>query len=277
MRWEPESAAESDRHEIVVVRHGTRASARSELYLHYEDYGSADAPLRIDYYLWVVRSPARTTLVDLGFDASEAARRGREAVCRPVEVWRGLGIEPDTFDGDIVLTHGHWDHTGHIDLFPRARFVLARAEYDFWMGPASRPRLLRQLAREHDLAALARAAADGRVALVDGVHDLAPGIRLVPGPGHTPGLLMVEVATRSGPVLLASDAAHFDEEVEADMPFRYMVDLVESFATFAAIRDRDDDAIVVAGHEPGILDRFPRLDGPLGEHASLIGGPAPGS
>lgn len=262
---------DEDRYEIVVVRHGTLESTRAHLYLNYADYGQPDAPMRIDYYFWVIRGAHRTVLVDLGFDPAEATRRGRRVLCSPPEVWRELGVEPATFDGDIVLTHGHWDHTGHIAAFPRARFVLTRAEYAFWTSDASAPAPLRRLAGEPDLAALAAADAEGRVHLVDGTAILAPGIRLRPGVGHTPGLLMVEVDTATGPVLLASDATHFDEELECDMPFRYMTDLVASFRTFAALRAHT--GLVLPGHEPELLDRFPRLPGPLAAHAAVVGAP----
>ena len=242
---------------------------RSQLYLNYEDYGRPDAPMRIDYYLWVVRGWGRTVLVDLGFAAGEAARRGRVVTCPPVDAWRALGVEPRRFDGDIVLTHGHWDHTGHIDHFPRARFLMSRTEYEFWLGDASSPHLFRHLAHEADLAALVQVHAEGRLQLVDPPYLLAPGIQLHAGAGHTPGLLMVEVATADGGVLLASDAVHFDEELACDMPFRHMTNLEASYATFAAIRGRGLQ--VLAGHEPGVIDRFPRIAGPLDAHACVVG------
>jgi glyoxylase-like metal-dependent hydrolase (beta-lactamase superfamily II) len=263
-------ARRDDVYEIIVVRHGTRESSRSHLYLNYADYAQADAPMRIDYYFWVVRNPTRTILIDLGYSERAARQRGREVLCRPMTVWRELGIDPASFSGDVVVTHAHWDHTGHISEFPRARFVMSRREHEFWAGEASAPHLFRHLADESDLEALATVHAQGRLSLVSADVAVAPGVRLVHGAGHTPGLLMVEVDTAEGVVLLASDAAHFDEEVARDMPFRHMTNLEASYATFASIR-AGRHAAVLAGHEPGILERFTPLAGPLSAHASVVG------
>ena len=256
--------------EIIVLRHGTRDASRSKLYLNYEDYGSPDGPMRIDYYLWVIREPHRDVIVDLGFSARTAAERGRDVVISPLDALRALGIRPEEFDGDIVITHAHWDHTGHIADFPRARFILTSREYAFWDSSASQPHLFRHLADEQDLQALRTAHEQGRVLLVDPPWQLAPGIRLISGAGHTPGLAMVEVDTAAGEVLLASDAVHFDEELARDMPFRHMVDLTSSYDTFRRIRTRQTQT-VVAGHEAGVLDRHPRMRGPLSAVACVVG------
>lgn len=262
-------ASREDVYEVVVVRHGTRESTRSQLYLNYDDYGQPDAAMSIDYYFWVVRNQTRTILIDLGFSERAARRRGRAVLCDPREAWVQLGIDPETFSGDIVITHAHWDHTGHADAFPRARFTMSRREYGFWNSDASAPLLFRHLIDEDDVAALAKIQGDGRLHLTEGDTDLAPGVRLVSGAGHTPGLLMVEVDTAAGTVLIASDAAHFDEEVECDMPFRHMTNLEASYATFGNIRARHA-AVVLAGHEPGVLARFTPLGGSLRAHASVV-------
>jgi len=49
------------------------------------------------------------------------------------------------------------------------------------------------------------AAEPGRVRVLDGPGTVAPGIEAIAVGGHTPGLQMLVVETRRGPVLLASD------------------------------------------------------------------------
>ena len=46
-----------------------------------------------------------------------------------------------------------------------------------------------------------------RVDVLDGEVDIAPGIRCVPMPGHTPGHQAVYVALGSGTAIIAGDAA----------------------------------------------------------------------
>jgi hypothetical protein len=48
-----------------------------------------DAPMPLDYFVWLLRSPARTVLVDSGFSQATAqgsaarSRRWRHSTCRP--------------------------------------------------------------------------------------------------------------------------------------------------------------------------------------------------
>jgi N-acyl homoserine lactone hydrolase len=48
---------------------------------------------------------------------------------------------------------------------------------------------------------------------VDGAHELLPGLRLVPAPGHTPGSQVVVVETGGRPVVIAGDTAVFFAEL----------------------------------------------------------------
>jgi glyoxylase-like metal-dependent hydrolase (beta-lactamase superfamily II) len=99
-------------------------------------------------------------------------------------------------------------------------------------------------------------------------------VRLIELGGHTPGQLVVLVATPAGPVLLASDATHFTEELDRDMPFKHNTDLRSTFTGLDRMRQWRESGTVVAvvpGHEPTTFDLFPRLEGELSEHAVVIG------
>ena len=48
---------------------------------------------------------------------------------------------------------------------------------------------------------------------------MAPGITAVRVGGHAPGQLVFEVAGEHGPIVLASDAIHYDDELELERPF----------------------------------------------------------
>src|SRR5262249_61206556 len=69
-------------------------------------------------------------------------------------------------------------------------------------------------------------------------------------------------ATAAGPVVLASDAVHYYEELERDRPFSTVASLPDMYAAFDQIRElAQDGARVVAGHDPLVAERFPSRAG----------------
>src|SRR5439155_158637 len=82
--------------------------------------------------------------------------------------------------------------------------------------------------REPDRLRELRAA--GRLTLAGRTRQVAPGIELIEVGGHTPGQAIVTVATAGGPVILASDAVHYYEELERDRPFSIVASLADMYA-----------------------------------------------
>ena len=64
------------------------------------------------------------------------------------------------------------------------------------------------------------------------------------------------MATAGGPVILASDAVHYYEELERDRPFSIVASLADMYAAFDQIRELAAGARVVAGHDPLVAERF---------------------
>jgi hypothetical protein len=65
------------------------------------------------------------------------------------------------------------------------------------------------------------------------------------------------VRTALGHVVPASDASQFYENIEDDRPFAILHDLPGMYGAFDRIRSlADGDALVVAGHDPEVLDRY---------------------
>ena len=263
----------ADEYEIVIVKYGTRQGHRSEVYLNYNIYGQPDGPIGMDYYFWIVRNAERTILVDTGFSKAGGENRKRTFLIDPAEAYRALGIDLDS-EITIVVTHAHYDHIGNLDLFPNARLVIAGSEYDFWTGEYGKRQQFRHSTEDVEIAALAAAQAEGRVETFSGTIELAPGIQLIELGGHTPGQSVVRVATPDGDALLASDAIHYYEEYEDDLPFAYVQDLWKMYAGFDAIRALMDSGVthLVSGHDPDTLNRFTPVEtGPLAGLAATIG------
>jgi glyoxylase-like metal-dependent hydrolase (beta-lactamase superfamily II) len=266
-------AMSDDRYEVIVIRYGTRETMRSEVYLNYPLYGQPDGPIRMDYFVWVVRNAARTILVDTGYSAAGGERRKRTTVLPPLEAWARLGIHPEDAP-EILLTHAHYDHTGHLGAFPGSRIRMARAELEFWTGPHAHRTQFHHSVEDDELAGLVAARNDGRIDFFDDEADIAPGVRMMRVGGHTPGQSVVLVQTVDGPVLLASDAIHYLEEYEADLPFMSVANLVDMYAGFDRIRALVTAGAVrhlVPGHDPGTLAMLTPYGAPLEGDAAVIG------
>lgn len=108
----------------------------------------------------------------------------------------------------VVLTHAHGDHIKRNTLmqdgqrrptFPRARYLLARADHD-WFGGEHRA-----VEFDEQIFALEQF---GVLDLFEGEVRLAPEIALLPTPGHTPGHTSVLVESEGKSALFLGDVCH---------------------------------------------------------------------
>lgn len=206
-------------YEVYAVRYGHVDRGAAENFLDAcatQDDGGR--PMPMDYYLWVLRGEERTVVVDTGYGAGEAERRGRIVTRPPAEGLAALGVDPATVS-DVILTHLHWDHAGNLDLFPAATFHVHPDETAFVVGPAMRREADAAAYSADDIVALVRLVHSGRVSFVSDGAELFAGISVHLVGGHTGGTQVVRVQGRHGPVLLASDAAHFYANLEQRRPF----------------------------------------------------------
>lgn len=245
-------------YEVLAIRMGTRDSTKRDVYLNFGLYGIQDEPIPVEYYFWVIRNAERTVIVDTGFSEDGGAKRDREMLIHPREALRLLGIDPSQIHA-LVLTHGHYDHIGNADLFERVPIYMAQSEYEFWTSPMARRRQFAYYSEEREIAVLEQARADGRLHLFRDDCDLFPGIRLSRVGGHTAGQSIAYADSADGTVLLASDAVHFYEELEKDMPFTVASDVPGMLEAFDRIRDEQNKTFthLVAGHDKAVLERYP--------------------
>lgn len=243
-----------DTYRIYMIRYARSDRNRPENF-HLGD--PHDTPMPMDYFNWVITNDARTFVVDTGFDADVGRRRGRQ-ILRPVgEGLKAVGLDPDTVS-DVIVTHMHYDHAGNTDLLPRARYHIQEREMSFVTGKCMCHELLRFPFEEEDVVAMIRKVFAGRVEFYDGSAELAPGISVHRTGGHSRGLQVVRVKTERGPVVLASDAAHYYEQIEQNRAFAVfenLGDLLEGYRILRSLAPTMQH--IVPGHDPEVFDRHP--------------------
>jgi glyoxylase-like metal-dependent hydrolase (beta-lactamase superfamily II) len=172
----------------------------------------------------LVEHPRGPVLIDNGLGNKESEKfrsiygvenAGAEGRTWLEDALRKLGVAPD--DVSLMIdTHLHFDHAGgntYVDAggqvrltFPRARYVVQRAEY-LWAKNANERTAASYF--PHNFEPVMEA---GRLELVQGEVEIIPGITLMPTPGHTPGHQSVRLDSGGETALFLADlvptAAH---------------------------------------------------------------------
>ena len=217
-----------------------------------------EQPHPMDYFVWVLKSESRTILVDTGYDAEEAERRGRPILRHPVQAIGALGLTANDID-DVIITHLHYDHAGTLGSFPRATFHLQPAEMAYATGPCMCEDVLRKPFTGDHICEAVKAVFSGRVRFNGEDDQIAGGITVHRVGGHSKGLQVVRVKTATGWMCLASDATHYYENFLTRTPFPIVVDVEEmlrGYDRIQALTDRPE--MVIPGHDPLVTELYPR-------------------
>lgn len=217
-----------------------------------------DAPHPMDYYVWVLRRGDKVILVDTGYDDAEAAARGRPIRMTPDVALAPLGLTPDDID-TVIVTHLHYDHAGGLHLFPNATLHMQAAEMAYATGPCMCHDALRMPFTADHVCEAVRRLYSGRVIFHDGEAEVAEGVTVHCIGGHSRGLQAVRVRTEAGWLVLASDAAHFYENLILRKPFPLVVDVADMLDGFGTLeRLASADKLIVPGHDPMVRAVFPQ-------------------
>lgn len=152
----------------------------------------------------LVRSPEYTVLVDPGGgELIEDEYRYQENRSLG-SLLDEAGVKPDEIT-HIVFTHLHTDHiAGAFDEagklpFPNAQVVVNQVELDQALSPSPRAR------GDYQTDLIKAIAGHEKVYPVDGVFEVAPGMVVIPTPGHTKGHMSVRWKTSDGDLLFPAD------------------------------------------------------------------------
>ncbi len=241
--------------EVYAVKYADRNTrTRADSFIFDDNH---DAPHAMDYFMWLLRRGAEVILVDTGYDAGEAAARGRPIRLDPVASLVPFGISPEDVS-DIIVTHLHYDHAGGLHLFPNARLHLQAAEMAYATGPCMCHDTFRMPFTVGHVCEAIRRLYSGKVTFYDGEAEVAEGVTVHCIGGHSRGLQCVRVRTQAGWLVLASDAAHFYENFMARKPFPIVVDLQDMLDGFETLeRLASSPGLIVPGHDPMVRSYFP--------------------
>ncbi len=247
---------ETDVYEVYAIRYAHMPRRRRDNFLGGDPH---DAPMPMDFFVWLLKSPKRVFLVDTGFNAQTALERQRELLRCPVEALSELGLKAEDIT-DVIITHLHYDHAGNLDKLPNARFHIQDAEVEFATGRCMCHAPLRHAYSVDDVVRLVRNVYEDRVVFHDGDSALAPGVRLLHIGGHTKGLQSVQVETARGTVILASDASHYFENMELSRPFPIVFNVADMLEGYGKLRTAaSSPEHIVPGHDPRVLEIYPAL------------------
>lgn len=240
-------------YEIYAVRYATASRRASDVFIGGDPH---ESPLPMDYFVWAARNDRHTVVIDTGFDAVAAEKRGREFLRPPADGLRLLGIDCDLVS-DVIITHLHYDHAGNLQLFPNARFHLQDREMAFATGRHMGHPFFSHAYDLDAVLSMVRLVYGAHVQFHDGDAEIYPGLSVHRVGGHTHGLQVVRVWTRVGWVVLASDAAHYLANMESGRPFPIVADVMHMIEGWRRVKElASRPELIVPGHDPVVMQLY---------------------
>jgi N-acyl homoserine lactone hydrolase len=145
-----------------------------------------DKKIWVPIVAWYIRIADEEVLVDTGISSQDIKRylfgNPYEEVQSIEEALAVRGSDPRRIKS-IIQTHLHYDHCGNNRLFPNAKVVVQAKELEFARNPhpVFRGSYNPSFFESSDFE------------IIEGEKEIAPGVRVIPVPGHSPGAQAVLV------------------------------------------------------------------------------------
>jgi glyoxylase-like metal-dependent hydrolase (beta-lactamase superfamily II) len=220
------------------------------------------------HYIWLAQDEERTVLVNTGLPQDPEDLRILNASCRaahpenyfaPDHIWppqnvlAQVGVEPEDVDAILVTAMGAYA-TGNLELFPAADIYMSRTGWVDFMAPPRRPSVNRETIFTDATITTLLTQAWPRVHLVGDEEEVLPGIKMFWVGCHHRGSMAVSIPTVKGKVVI-SDSIFMYENFEPGVPIGVVENIFECHDALERIRKEAD--IVIPGHDPEVLVRYP--------------------
>jgi glyoxylase-like metal-dependent hydrolase (beta-lactamase superfamily II) len=205
----------------------------------------------IPFTVIVVKNGGKTILCDSGTGGQVQPTAGKM-----MANMKAAGIDPASIN-TILISHFHPDHIFGLmeketnkPVFPNAEIIVSDVEYKFWTDPAVIDRLpeaRKGLARR--IQAVFPTWKNMRQ--VQDEDEVAPGIRFVNAPGHTPGHRAFHLSSGSSQLMISNDTAYVPALVVANPGWygQYDQDATTAEASRRKLLDRViADKVMICGY-----------------------------
>lgn len=213
-------------------------------------YGGFSSSTVIPFNYLLVNDGDHYTLVDAGCgDRAENEKHPDEPAGLLTRSLSDTGVSARDVE-TVIVSHRHWDHFGGVlsggePAFPNAELVMSRREAEHIRG------VVKGWALDY-LSLL-----EDRVRLVDDVATICKGVTVRSAPGHTPGIVVVEVSSGGETLLYTSDIIIHQAHVEH-------TDWIPSFEYDPRAAAASRRRLVEESHRRNMLLFVPHISGVLG-------------
>jgi len=223
--------------------------------------------IEVAFNCYVVRTGEHTILIETAAgDKLDARSRERMAMPPKAEDLRDAiaaqGIDPESVD-IVVNSHLHFDHcggntiltpSGAVPAFPRARYVASRPEWEHAHTRHPRDSVSYNDANYDPLVD------SGRMTLVDGDYEIAPGVWMRRAPGHNRDMCIVTAESAGRTFCFWSDLVPTANHIQPTWVLAfdlYPLETIDQKSKWLA-RAADENWLCGFSHDPEIA--FARVE-----------------
>src|SRR5436190_24035837 len=183
-----------------------------------DHYDPASGMLKLSVHSWLLTVGGKRILIDacVGNHKPRPVRKMWDMLNTPyLERLAAAGARPEQIDM-VMCTHLHVDHVGWntrldngrwVPTFPNAKYVFSKTDYDHFLAvdrnPETGPAIGGAL-RDSVLPVVEA----GLAHMVEGAQPIEEHISLEPAPGHTPGHVLINLASQGSQAFFSGDIIH---------------------------------------------------------------------